>query len=434
MKNYFPYFIVALFLVAFSCEKNQDITQVEVIDPEPTELNSEVLNGQVIDSNFEPIAQAEVVVYEKGEVFASTLTDDFGNYEFPIGSFPVENTLVAARKAQYFENYQRIDRTFAEPVNIALVPEGYQGLQSSPLSPVNSMVLLSGSVINEVDGMGEGGVYVLLYDDFQFLGSAISNDNGTFSLLTEPDKAFNLIAKSPCQQGAFGPFQFQPLQSDTTLAPFVDDFADGIIATFSGSAVDCDGNPLNGGTVEFRYLPGTLNRIEYPLAGNGTFSFPFSSCGIDSENPVSIVIYDAANEKFGSASFLYDGSAQVDVGAISVCDQNGQFFEFSTPDTTYQIDEEWTVFEILDKRSIGYSSDNGICQLIFDYSENTGTFPIESFYFADYNDNYYGIEGNGTVVITEVSPTRIVGTFSGLANTNTASNVPIQGTFNILFE
>jgi hypothetical protein len=434
MKNYFLYIIAALVLSAFGCEKNQDITQIDIIEPEPGERNSRPLNGHILDASFEPIEQAEVVIYQDGLVYTSTLTDEAGFYEFPIGTFPVENILVAARKAQYFENYKRVDKSSEEPVNITLAPEGYQGLQSSALNPSDSLVLLSGKAINEANGTGESGVYVLLYDDIQFLGSAISDDNGDFSLLTQKNKAFELIAKSPCQQGSFGPIEFSPLQNDTTLAPFIDDFVEGLIVSFSGTAVDCDGNPLNGGTVEFRYLPGILNQVEYPLGNDGTFSFPFNSCGIDDTNPVSIVVYDVADENFGSVSFLYEGSAQVEVGEISVCNPNGQFFTFSSPDTTFQLEEEWSVLELLGKRAIGYSSDNGNCQLIFTYSEDTGSFPMESFYYADFNDNYYSIQSNGTVEVTEVSPTRIVGTFSGVGSTNEQSDVPIQGSFDILFE
>jgi hypothetical protein len=296
------------------------------------------------------------------------------------------------------------------------------------------LILLSGQVINEANGVGESGVHVLLYDDLQFLGFTVSDDEGHFSLLTEKDRGFNIIAASPCQEGQFGPDEIPPLQNDTLLAPFVDDFASGFTVIFSGNAIDCNGSPLNGGTIEFRYLSGIYNQAEYPLPDDGDFSFTFSSCGIDTDNPVSIVIYDATGEYFGSTSFLYDGSTQVEVGEISVCNQNGQFFEFSTPDTTFQLEEEWTVFQIEDKRFIGYSSNNGNCQLYFNYSVETGTFPLESFNYADYNDNYYGIQNNGTVEIAEVSPTHIVGTFSGLAITNSMSDIPIQGAFNILFE
>jgi len=89
-----------------------------------------------------------VAVYQSGAAYTTTTTNENGYYEFPIGSFPVENVIVSARKPQYFDNYRRVDKSSDAPVNISLLPVGQQGLQTSSLNPMDSMILLSGQLIN----------------------------------------------------------------------------------------------------------------------------------------------------------------------------------------------------------------------------------------------------------------------------------------------
>jgi protocatechuate 3,4-dioxygenase beta subunit len=431
MKKYcLPITILALLLLG--CKKNEDITQVEVLEPAPTPLNEVALTGQVTDESGAPLSNVEIAVRYRTDVFTETTTDEEGFYEFEAGTLPATGSLLEFKKPAYFDNYRRVEPASETTVNVPLMAEGSQGLASSGLNPVDSMVLVQGNVLDQ-NGSPKEGVYVLLVAGTTFLGLGQTDATGTFAILTAKDQAMTLQAIGPCQQSAIGPVELPPIASDTTLNTFTATFGDDTPIAFSGTALDCNDQPINNGRAEFIYGPGELSRISFPLQPDGTFSFEIFRCALQEGAPLAVVVYNDENDQSGGVEFFYDGNTTVDLGNIEACGASGSSFTFTFEGETYTPDGDWmeSYFEVPGRvfRQIGFSDpDTGILQLLFEYSEETGELQLYAFYHADYNGfSVTSQEDVGTVEVTELTVARISGTFS----TSTAQGAPISGSFSI---
>jgi len=167
-------------------------------------------------------------------------------------------------------------------------------------------------------------------------GSVIPNARGYFEGKVPEGEILLLEIISPCgtvihseEIGAFS--------NDASVGPFTVD-SDVLMVSVSGTAVDCDMNPLVNGYVLVNSGAGVG---QYITVNDGVFSDIVIVC---SENPIEIIVYDTNNLK-ASETIEFPYNTNLTTGEISSCftDIPAQGMYISGSDVNYFIPAEGKV-------------------------------------------------------------------------------------------
>lgn len=425
-------------LLVLSCQKNEDFTSIEVLTPDPTELNSVEIRGQVVHTDASPITFAKVQLYHQGETVAETLTDWGGYYSFPPGTVPLEKVMVSASRSRFLTNWQRINSREGAQPRLPLLEAGVEGLQSEAISVHDSLVRLTGIALDEA-GTPQPNVHLLLYHEGLFLGLALTDEAGQFALLTRAAHPLNLIAGDPCHQALLGPIALPSFSADEELPPLSGPLGGTGLVQFSGQALNCEGQALGEGFIACQYGPAPTQRARFPVQMGGQFEFALPDCKLETGASIAIVAYDAQTQQSGKVEIAYSGAAQVDAGSIQTCGNGLPYFQLQFDGQVFELQGEWTVYKSYDGngeeiRNLAYSSALGNCLIKFAYAEDTGVYELLFFSFTDYAGGViHSRDGNGTVRVESLASSHLSGTFSGLGSITVGPPyaIPFEGVFSI---
>jgi len=142
--------------------------------------------------------------------------------------------------------------------------------------------------------------------------TTIPNTRGYFEGKVPQDQILTLEILDPCGTVVYTDNNVGPLSVDTNLGGFNID-AEIISLTVSGTAVDCDMNPITNGYVLINQDGGVSS---YVSITDGSFSKELIVC---SENEISVIAYDVENLK-ASTTYEYAFNTNLQTGQLTACE------------------------------------------------------------------------------------------------------------------
>ncbi len=308
-------------------------------------------------------------------------------------------------------------------------------------------IILCGRVVDQ-NGNPLGGVHVWVETQAFFgVGHGNTNPNGTFCGAVSKDELLTILIQNipgcqdPVNLGDFGPYSV-----DTDLGDLVIDLGDDNTVTVTGTAVDCDGNPLSNGVV-------VMNGSNMVEITDGTFEITQVSCANNEAYSLKVIDLDGQVE---SETITVTGGGNIDVGQIDAC--VNEIFRLEMNSTALGINyvglHELFAFQDslssggLAKSFFGYyvgPDDVEQASANFKYDDGndsdfvTGTFNLlqGSFWKTD-NVNPNGIAynlTNGTVTIEEVNDLEkyIKGNYTSDLIDAAGNNIDLSGDFKLNF-
>jgi hypothetical protein len=268
-------------------------------------------------------------------------------------------------------------------------------------------------------------------------------DDGSFRFYNFPrDVEFTIKVKDACGQVLYEE-EFGPFAESTDLGDIMVNFGINNVSV-TGTAVNCDGDPVTQGLVQVR----TENRsLTFPVE-NGVFNFSVDLCdGSDGE----LIVIDTESQLQSDVITIDDGNNVLDLGEIELCDDLQEYIEFTvdgqspvllTPDVTYKeiVDGQRTLARI-EYNAANSPDSTGLGTLTMElstvpFSPSTNiTIDCEWFsYFDQSNRTFYFAESSSIEIVFEEFDSNIggkmKGSFSGLVNIEGgASDLPINGSF-----
>lgn len=274
--------------------------------------------------------------------------------------------------------------------------------------------------------LGKRGGYLTPDGDFLFYNFP-ANEEFTLTILN--------ICGQVVHQQSYGPYA-----QNTDLGTIDVGQGNQTTLTISGTALDCNNDPLPGAMVQIEYDSFTFYTAETDMAGFFEFQAPY--CG--SPISASLSILDIENQKTSQPQvFTIDGN-DVALGNIPVCDEPEEFVSITVADT---ID----VFFVGPQHYIGIRHD--VTSRI--EAEGDGYFTIKTTEkitsAGSYESDEYSLYSRGnsnlnywktdppdmTVEVTEFSniPGELIrGTFTGSVLDSLQTTIPISGNFKIEVE
>jgi hypothetical protein len=147
---------------------------------------------------------------------------------------------------------------------------------------------------------------------------ASTDDNGIVSGLVAANELLLMEVVDPCGNIIYSE-EIGPFSDSTTIGPITIPESAVILTSVTGSAVNCDGNPVTNGFV--RVNVGHGNSYVALDESDGTFEMIVINCD---ENPVVVTVIDESALK-QSLPQTYDYAASIETGAITVCEELMEF-------------------------------------------------------------------------------------------------------------
>lgn len=142
---------------------------------------------------------------------------------------------------------------------------------------------------------------------------ASTNDEGVVSGMVAADELMLMEVLDPCGNVVYSE-EIGPYSDSTTIGPITIPESAVNLTTITGTAVDCDGNPVTNGFV--RVEAGHSNSYVELDESDGTFDIIVMNCAED--DVVLIVIDEGALRQ--SLPQTYDYATTIDAGEITVCE------------------------------------------------------------------------------------------------------------------
>ncbi len=388
--------------------------QVELLDPSGNELN--LAEGQTAELGFPVPASLRGGAKETAPLWI---------YDEDLGTWIEENTA----------NYEN-------GMYVGQVPH----FSSFNIDFKGEVIEITGQVQWDVPGYRLNGSYLQVYVCSEKIGNRGGwlCDDGSFRFFNFPkDEVFTVKVKDACGQVLYEE-DFGPFSESTDLGDILVNFGINNVSV-TGTAVNCDGDPVNQGLVQLS----TEGRVlRFPVE-NGTFNFSIDLCdGSDGE----MIVIDTDAQLQSDVITIDNNTNIVDLGEIELCDDVEEFIEFRiqgeapvflTPDVTFI----QTIDGQMNFARIEYNGQNspdslGAGSLTMELATvppnpSTDEQVLCSWfsYFNPLNSNsYYFSEENITIYFNEFNSDiqgRMRGSFDGTVNIEGgASDLPIEGTFN----
>ncbi len=307
------------------------------------------------------------------------------------------------------------------------------------------LVTITGVVFYDNDEPASGVYVCITVPGLNTMSAGITDDDGVYAGKVPKDQELIITVKdnNGCEVLEFDPVTVGPFQDDATIPPIAITFTTSELVEATGSLVDCNGDPVEGGIVQLNYG----NQLSYIYVEEGnTFTHTFYNCD---EGAVSAKAYDYANEK-ESLPVTLDHAALIDFGEISICEDlteyliveaDGQTISFVLPNIYVNpqgtMDSYIQGSGIQDSTSYFYLGVPG---------QGTGTFEIGGAngsveMFFDLGFGNYGRIESGTLTFTYFGDVGdfVMGTLEGIYvevnwTTQEEMSYPFTGEFKILRE
>ena len=259
MKTFSPkYLIPFLFLLSITaCEDNYVIEGEEQVNiSDPIEVESTEVSGRVIDSNNNAVSDAEVMVSYNNEIM-TVYTESDGRYAF---SLPKDDSRILMQVHSEDFVTSGIDALRLDAVSkqkdVKLLKSeevGYNGevslLSQSTNATLSGQVLLS-------DGSPAPDIKIVLLDLASFLFSSydITDENGNYSIASEPFENYLLFAASECDGVEQIAENINLDNQDIDFGVYQSNFSEINQFVLGGTVINCNtGEALVSGRVEIRF-------------------------------------------------------------------------------------------------------------------------------------------------------------------------------------
>jgi hypothetical protein len=297
---------------------------------------------------------------------------------------------------------------------------------------------------------------VFLYQEDAPLAGGYLTEDGQFTFLNFfAEEVFTLKVLDQCDE-VLWESDFGPYTEDTELGEILlDDCGD--LIQISGEAVDCDGQAVSQGIVQFFSESGQFFKIDFE---DGSFELSTISCA---SGDMSVVVTDVTNQKSSEEVFFNTSSGdEVDLGIVEVCDELDEYFiiYYLLPDGDMQ--EDTILF--LDPSFKSYENEGYFIDFSNDVPDSTvyhggnlgfswneiqlGSNIAQTMYYAygDQGASEFYCQGGEWVqdpvedIIADITTLELVegglvkGTFEGEVRTNTDEVKEIAGKFKVRVE
>ncbi|MDA8693110.1 carboxypeptidase-like regulatory domain-containing protein [Saprospiraceae bacterium] len=379
-------------LIIFSSCRNEDDIFTEEISPEPTEVESRIIEGKVSESfsvyaslttKGQNLPNATVkMMYDDIELDREN-TDAEGRFAFEEQPVPEDAYLIIDAPG-FYKNVRNI-RTLTPnvlPFIITLIRQNFEGLSGDDIDDLSPYINLYGGSAGFRDLQN---IYFITNANSELIGADNKLfEGGHLEITTKANEPLILHYHTECsdQKIEIGPFS-----EDTNIRDILEEFTidisrpEGVII----NAFDCEGGTLsNEDHITFSKVNG--------LTKWGSSVFHLSKiytdqCLIDTDPVVLISSVTKDPRMYGETSYNYlSGEEQVD---IDLCEEDDSFINYSIGGEIEVVPDLFTYANILPDGSMILKQRESI-----EYEGRNITFQI--------NDSFEGANTTGGVIFNNV--------------------------------
>ncbi|MEO1518258.1 MAG: carboxypeptidase-like regulatory domain-containing protein [Bacteroidota bacterium] len=429
MKNYRFLFPVLLLLIGFSaCKKDafeETITEVETETPVQKTGSVAFLLVEPDDNVLDGV---DIKIYEETTLVGEGKTDMDGKLEVDLGILanPSSTIYLLAAKEDYNDKAERLEvddiRDTEHKITMAPMSANALGMNTQLRGLLsNQTVQLSGRIETQ------NGDPLINTFAFCFDQAALNNDSSAFTAILLPDADgnyeflapanvplfFTVLAFDVCSQRLLVSYADQdldlgdglwaenigPFDMDAQLELTTVDALGFVTKTIEGTAVDCDGQPLEGVTVEVSTTAsGSQTSIQVVTNANGEYTADLSIC--DPVGPTTIDVSFLNKVMYGNgtaSNVLALGQDRLTMDAITGCKDTTTsdvvFFQAETALGDSLVSTTFKVTEFQPEQQIILTTDANVpnaLEMTLVYDANTLTWTGTAFSFDP--------EGDGTAL------------------------------------
>ncbi|MEL6832674.1 MAG: carboxypeptidase-like regulatory domain-containing protein [Bacteroidota bacterium] len=402
-------------IVLCACQDNVDITNVETIEPGPTEIPTVelTLRGWVTepfslfsaDLNYLRIHNATVQLMFAGEVLAETNTDNDGYYEFPSLKVPAEDAFLYITAPGYYPNVSVVDGASPDYFSRYLFRSSFGNFSGEGLTGAKRYVRITGYLQEPTDA--SGATFYLTNLENELVGNYTSDGDLRFELSTVADEQLLFYYEFRCLSG--GPIPIGSLSENLDLGNLFDlsvDFLEDQVAA-EINATDCNGEALASGYA-------MLTRKDQTVSWSNTEFYFAEQCLLEDDPNAFLTYISTEPRRYGTVNIDYTGGDVLDL-SVEVCEADRTFIEYSI-DGGATNDLQWFTFfnQLPDGRAILKQitpSDAAPSGLSFELASAEGQTSADVRAFTQRNIDF---GGNSLSVDIQLNNGEIVeGTFSG---------------------
>lgn len=259
--------------------------------------------------------------------------------------------------------------------------------------------------------------------------NAVTDQNGCFGGQVPKNEAFlmEVYVQTPCGKELVYSQNIGPFQNDVVLPNIIVQVQNIPELLVSGVLQNCNNQAVQNG-----YAVITHGNLEYtvPTEPDGSFSLTIFSCNIG--DPVTVVGYDLDALNASQASTFNNPVSPLSVGNIQACTPIAEFVEIIYDGQSYKIVENVGREIVGAKTNIFAESAGKYVTFQFENNQQTGTFPLDQFYFyPGVADSVSTININTTITQFGPSGQQIIGTLSGTLQSNNGQTHTVSGNYQV---
>ncbi len=329
MKNLI---IVLLSTLMFftACQKDEDITQVDIQIPDAEQITTTNAYGLVSDENGNTLAETTVRLYnEEGLLLGETITDIQGNFSIEALDAPDSKILVYAEKPDFNSGFIKLDPTPSNMENIHLQlasPDLYPQMAFfDPSTP--DQVALNGQVMDNGGNAAEA--FILAYVDGELYNVLVTDQDGAYQVIVPSEEIVNIEIYQTCGSSIasleVGPFT-EDQQLEDVVATELNTY------TISGVLLNCDGDPVTNGYVLIDWSPSVTSSVA--VNNLGQFSLEISDCYTINDQ-IIFTGYDLSAGTVSDQVTANFDNQDLEAAPINVCTQDDTFVTFQLDGIEY---------------------------------------------------------------------------------------------------
>ncbi len=258
--------------------------------------------------------------------------------------------------------------------------------------------------------------------------NAITDNNGCFGGQVPKNESFlmEIHVQTLCGSELVYSQNIGPFQNDVVLPDIIVQLQNTPTVLVSGMLQNCNGQAVQDG-----YALVTLGNKQYtvPTEPDGSFSQVLFKCNSE---PITVTGYDLDALNTSPTGTFNNPASPLLVGTIQVCTPIAEFIEIIYDGQSHKIVENIGREFVGGKTNIFGESIGKYVIFQFENNQQTGTFPLDDFYF--YNSSPDSIQAfNINTTITQFGPQgqQIIGTLSGTVQSNTGQTHTVGGNYQV---
>lgn len=431
--KYYALCLIFIGSLLLGCDKNEDLSTEEIINPPPTEISTIEVSprGYVTDPyslfsahlNYLRIHNARVELMFAGEALLEVNTDEDGFYEFPEVEVPANGTFLRITAPGYYPNVVVID---AESPTISypyLFRSTFGNFAGEGLSNAERYVRIYG-FLQEPTNTG-GATFYLTNAENELVGNYTSDGDLRFDISTVADQPLFLHYEFQCLRG--GPIPIGSLSQSLNLGTVFDlsvDFLEDLV-TGEINATDCGGGSVSSGY-------GMITRNGQTIYRQETDFYYAEQCLLEDDPSAFLTFITTDPRRYGTVNINYSGGAELDL-SVEVCTVDDTYLRYAIDDGPEQ---DLQLFTFMNELPDGRAILKQINPSIFDPGclsvELLGSTPgATSGDVRAYTQGEIDFGGNGlTMTVLSNDGDFVEGTFSGpIFDTNEELIGNMEGSF-----